>query len=104
MKAAPLLLVLAAVLDVAANALLKRSDGFRQWVPGVLALLLVVVAFGLLGIALHSVPLTTAYATWGAVGLVLTALLSRTLDGTRLTAGAWLGLLLMAGSVVVLHR
>ena len=65
-------LALAAVLDVAANALLKKSDGFRHRLPGVLALVLVLGAFGLLGLALRSVPLATAYATWGAVGLVLT--------------------------------
>lgn len=101
--AAPLLLALAAVLDVAANALLKKSDGFKRWVPGALALLLVIAAFGLLGVAMKSVPLATAYATWGAIGLALTALLSRQLDGTRLTSTAWLGLALIAGSVFVLH-
>ena len=41
MNGATLLLGLAAVLDVIANALLKKSDGFKRWVPGVLALVLV---------------------------------------------------------------
>lgn len=103
MNGATLLLGLAAVLDVIANALLKKSDGFKRWVPGVLALALVVAAFGLLGVALKSVSLTTAYATWGATGLALTALMSRRLDGTRLRPAAWLGLALMAASVFVLH-
>lgn len=103
MNGAPLLLALAAVLDVGANALLKRSDGFRRRVPGALALVLVLGALGLLGLALKSVPLATAYATWGATGLVLTALLSRHLDGTRLTAPAWAGLALIALSVLALH-
>ena len=71
--------------------------------PGVLALLLVVGAFGLLGIAMKSVSLATAYATWGAIGLALTALLSRKLDGTHLNRTAWLGLALIAGSVFILH-
>lgn len=103
MNGAPLLLALAAVLDVAANALLKKSDGFRHRLPGAAALLLVLAAFGLLGLALKSVPLATAYATWGAVGLVLTAVLSRFLDGTRLTPTAWAGLALIALCVLVLH-
>ena len=38
MNGATLLLGLAAVLDVIANALMKKSDGFKRWVPGVLAL------------------------------------------------------------------
>lgn len=100
MNGATLLLGLAAVLDVIANALLKKSDGFKRWVPGVLALVLV---FGLLGVALKSVSLTTAYATWGATGLALTSLMSRRLDGTHLRPAAWLGLALMAASVFVLH-
>lgn len=100
---APLLLALAALFDVAANALLKRSDGFRRWRPGVLALLMVLAAFALLGQSLRTVPLATAYATWGGLGLALTALLSRQLDGARLSPAAWAGLLMIALSVVALH-
>ena len=100
---APLLLLLAAVLDVAANLLLKRSDGFRRLYPGLLALVLILLAFALLGLSLRSIPLATAYATWGGLGLALTAFLSRRLDGTRLNPLAWAGLLLIALSVMVLH-
>lgn len=103
MSGATVLLALAAVLDVISNAFLKKSDGFRRWGWGLLALLLVVAAFGLLGQALHTVPLATAYATWGAFGLVLTALLSRWLDGTRLNLTAWAGLALIVLCVVLLH-
>lgn len=102
MNVAPLL-ALAAVLDVAANALLKRSDGFRRLVPGVLALLLVLAAFALLGEAMRETSVAAAYATWGALGLLLTALLSRVLDGTRLTPAAWLGTALMVAGVLLLH-
>lgn len=100
---APLLLLLAAALDVASNALLKRSDGFRRLRPGLLALALILLAFWLMGLSLRSVPLATAYATWGGLGLALTALLSRRLDGTRLNPLAWAGLGLIALSVLILH-
>lgn len=103
MNGATLLLALSALLDVGANALLKTSDGFRRWDYGVAALMLVLAAFGSLGLALGQVPLATAYATWGAFGLILTALLSRFIDGTRLQPSAWLGLALILGCVVVLH-
>lgn len=39
------LVVLAAALDVLANMLLARSDGFRRRGPGLLALMLVGLAF-----------------------------------------------------------
>lgn len=100
---APLLLALAAVLDVAANVLLKRSHGFQRFWPGLAALALIVLAFGLLGESLKTLPLATAYATWGALGLALTALLSRWIDGTRLNRMACAGLLLIGVCVLVLH-
>ncbi|WP_309569759.1 SMR family transporter [Deinococcus sp.] len=97
------LLLGAAALDVAANVLLKHSNGFQRPVPGVLALILIVVAFALLGQSLHTVALATAYATWGAAGVILTALLSRVLDGTALRPSAWAGLMLIGASMAALH-
>jgi spermidine export protein MdtI len=98
-----LCLALAAALDVYANLLLKRSDGFRRPWPGVAALGLVLAAFGLLGLSLRAVPLSTAYAVWGGLGIAGTALLSRRLDGLRFRPAAWLGLALILSSVVVLN-
>jgi spermidine export protein MdtI len=101
---AMLLLVLAAALDIASNVLLKRSNGFQHRLPGVLALLLVLSAFGLLGLAIRAVPLSIAYAIWGGLGILGTALISRKLDGVRFTPAAWAGLALILGSVAVLQR
>ncbi|WP_425147796.1 DMT family transporter [Deinococcus sp.] len=96
-------LACAALLDVWANLLLKRSDGFRRPWPGVAALALVLCAFGLLGLSLRAVTLSTAYAVWGGLGIVGAALLSRRLEGLRFTPAAWAGLALILGSVLVLH-
>lgn len=98
-----LCLASSALLDVAANLLLKRSDGFRHLWPGVAALVLVLCAFGLLGLSLRAVPLSVAYAVWGGLGIVGAALLSRRIEGVRFTARAWAGLVLILGSVAVLH-
>ncbi|MDB5046279.1 MAG: ligand-binding protein [Deinococcus sp.] len=98
-----LLIVGAVALDVAANVLLKRSDGFRHKGLGSAAVALVLLAFTLLGVAVREVPVAVAYAAWGGLGIVTTALLSRRLDGTRLTPIAWAGLALILGSVALLH-
>ena len=98
-----LCLVCAAALDIWANVLLKRSDGFRRPWPGMAALGLVLCAFGLLGLSLRAVPLSVAYAVWGGFGIVGAALLSRHMDGVRFTPAAWAGLALILGSVLVLH-
>ena len=99
-----LLIVGAVALDLAANALLKVSDGFRRPLPGLAALGLVLLAFSLLGLAVREVPVAVAYAAWGGLGIVTAALLSRRLDGTRLTGTAWAGIGLIVLSVGVLSR
>lgn len=98
-----ILLVVAAGMDVLANVLLKRSDGFRRLLPGLAALALVLGAFALLGLALQAVPLGAAYAIWGGLGIVGAALLSRRLEGVTFSPAAWLGLALILGSVVLMN-
>lgn len=96
-------LALAAGLDIAANALLRRSDGFRYPLWGVGALGLVLCAFGLLGLSLRALPLSVAYAVWGGLGIVGATLLSRRVEGLRLSWQGWAGLALILGSVLALH-
>ena len=98
-----LLLALAALMDVAANLLLKHSDGLRRPLPAVGGIALILMAFTLLGIALNSVPLGVAYAVWGGLGIILTALLSLRVDHVRFTARGWAGLGLILGSVLLMH-
>jgi len=98
-----LLLALAALLDVGANVLLKRSSGLKHRLPALGAITLILLAFSLLGVALKSVPLGVAYAVWGGLGIVLTALLSLNIDGARLTTRGWAGLTLIVGSVLLMH-
>ncbi len=57
-----LLLALAALLDVGANLLLKRSDGLKHRLPAAGGIALILLAFTLLSFALNSVPLGVAYA------------------------------------------
>ena len=98
-----LLLALAALLDVGANILLKHSDGLMHRLPALGGIALMLLAFSLLGVALKSVPLGVAYAVWGGLGIVLTALISLNIDGVRLTARGWAGLTLIVGSVLLMH-
>ncbi|WP_309569851.1 SMR family transporter, partial [Deinococcus sp.] len=55
----PLGAVVMAGCVAASYVLLKHSNGFQRPVPGVLALILIVVAFALLGQSLHTVALAT---------------------------------------------
>ncbi|WP_299312551.1 SMR family transporter [uncultured Halomonas sp.] len=99
----PLLLVVgAAALDVAANLLLNLSDGFRRRGWGILAILLVLGAFTLLAQAVRHMDLAIAYATWGALGILGTALGGRWWFDQRLNALGWSGILVVIIAVIVI--
>lgn len=93
----------AAGLDIAANLLLARSEGFRRRLPGLGALALVGLAFCVLSLAVRHMDLAVAYALWGGFGILGTSIGGWLLLGQRLRPSAWLGMALLIGGMVVLH-
>lgn len=95
-------LLLAIVLEIAANILLKHSDGFRRPLYGVLSLLAVLAAFSALAQAVKGIELSVAYALWGGFGIIATAAAGWILFGQKLNRKGWIGLaLLLAGMVII---
>jgi len=95
-------LLLAIVLEIAANILLKHSDGFRRPAYGVLSLLAVLAAFSALAQAVKGIELSVAYALWGGFGIVATAAAGWILFGQRLNRKGLIGLaLLLAGMIII---
>jgi quaternary ammonium compound-resistance protein SugE len=64
---------------------LKYTDGFTRILPTVLTVASMVVSLWLLGLALKSLPVGTAYAVWTGIGTVGTALLGIWLLGEPAT-------------------
>ena len=54
---------------------LKYTNGFTRLVPTALTLASMIVSLGLLGLALKTLPVGTAYAVWTGIGTVGTAIL-----------------------------
>jgi quaternary ammonium compound-resistance protein SugE len=54
---------------------LKYTDGFTRLWPTVFTGVSLVVSMGLLGVAVKSLPLGTAYAVWTGIGAVGTVIL-----------------------------
>ena len=54
---------------------LKYSHGFTRLMPSVLTIAAMGVSLFLLGLALRSLPLGTAYAIWTGIGTIGTAIL-----------------------------
>jgi quaternary ammonium compound-resistance protein SugE len=65
---------------------LKYTEGFTRLVPSVLTIISMLVSIGLLGLALKTLPLGTAYAVWTGIGTVGTALLGIALFGESTAA------------------
>ena len=60
------------------------------------------VAFALLGQAVRGIDLAVAYALWGALGIIGTAIGARVFFGQKLKPLGWLGMAVVISSVVVL--
>ena len=67
-------LVVAGLLEVVWAAGLKYSEGLTKFWPSLLALVTVALSLWLLGVAMRTLPLGTAYGVWvgiGAIGTVI---------------------------------
>ena len=98
-----LAVVISAALDVAANLMLAKSDGFRNLKYSLAALLLVGLAFTSLAYAVKGMDLAVAYALWGGFGVLGTSIGGWLLFGQRLRLSAWLGILLLLGGMGLLR-
>src|SRR5258708_18497690 len=79
----------AGLLDIAWAFGLKYSDGLTRFWPTAATVLAIALSFGLMAIALKSLPFGTAYAVWtgiGAVGSIIVGMLiySESTDPVRI--------------------
>ena len=81
-----LYLFIAGLFEVGWAIGLKYTQGFTRLVPTMLTLASMAVSLGLLGLALKSLPVGTAYAVWTGIGTVGTAILGIVLLGEPATA------------------
>ena len=95
-----LLLVVAGLLEVGWAVGLKYTEGFTRLVPSVLTVAAIVVSLGLLGVALKSLPIGTAYAIWVGVGAAGTAIAGMLLFGESASAAKFMCLGLIVAGIV----
>jgi quaternary ammonium compound-resistance protein SugE len=75
------LLLIAGLLEVAWAIGLKYTEGFTRFWPSLGTAAAMLASVGLLGIAMRSLPVGTAYAVWVGVGAVGTVALGIVLFG-----------------------
>jgi quaternary ammonium compound-resistance protein SugE len=95
-----LLLLIAGLFEVAWAIGLKYTQGFTQPWPSVLTVGAMVCSIVLLGMAMKSLPVGTAYAVWVGVGAVGTAILGMWLFGEPATVGRLASLGLIVAGIV----
>lgn len=85
-KMAWFLLLLAGLFECGWAIGLKYTDGFTRPMPTVLTVISMVISIVLLGLAVKTLPIGTAYAVWTGIGTVGTVLLGIWLLGDPVTA------------------
>lgn len=74
-------LFLAGISEVGWALGLKYTEGFTRLWPSVATVTTMIVSFALLGQALRSLPIGTAYAVWTGIGAIGTAVAGMALFG-----------------------
>ena len=101
------LLLLAGLLEIVWSTSMKASDGFTRHVYTGITLVAAWLSFGLLGLAMKSLPLGTAYAVWTGIGAVGAAVLGVVLFKEPATAARILCILAIVGGILglkLLHK
>ena len=93
----------AIVCEVAATGFLNKSEQFGKLTPTLISLGLYGVSFYLLAQALRTLPLGVAYAIWGGLGIVLTAIVSFVVFKQRLDWIAMVGIGFIVVGVIIVN-
>lgn len=97
------LLGLAIITEVIGSTFLVKSEGFSKLFPSIMVVVLFSIAFYLLSQVIKTIPLGIAYAIWGGVGIVLTAIVGYVLFKQTLDAPALLGIALIVSGVAIIN-
>lgn len=98
-----LVLFIAGIFEVGWTVGLKYSEGFTRPGPTAATGAALLISMGLLGIALRTLPLGTAYAVWTGVGTVGTAVLGILLFREPATAARLLCIALIVAGIAGLR-
>lgn len=96
------LLFVAGILEVVWAYSMKLSDGFSRLGPTVFTFLTMFASFGLLAVAMKSLPLGTAYSVWTGIGAIGAFAVGVIVLGESASAMRLLAALLIIGGLVLM--
>ncbi len=97
-----ILLFVAGLLEVVWAFLMKQSEGFTRIWPTIGTLAFMIGSFGLLSIAMRSLPLGTAYTIWTGVGAVGAFVVGVVVLGEQITAMRVIAAVMIVGGLVLM--
>ncbi|EKX57430.1 DMT family transporter [Cereibacter sphaeroides] len=95
-------LVAAGVLEIVWAFFMKKSAGFTLIVPTVITLITMIASFGLLSVAMRTLPLGTAYTIWTGIGAVGAFIVGVAVLGEVVSTARVIGALLIVSGIVTM--
>jgi quaternary ammonium compound-resistance protein SugE len=95
-----IILVIAGLFEVGWALGLKYSEGFTKLWPSVLTAVAMLISIFLLGLAMRSLPVGTAYAIWTGIGMVGTVIAGIFLMGDPVNTFRVVSLVLILTGIV----
>ncbi len=95
-----IILIIAGIFEVGWAIGLKYTVGFTRFWPTVWTVLSMIISLGLLGIALKSLPVGTAYSVWVGVGAIGTVISGILLLGEPVSAARIISVVLILAGIV----
>jgi quaternary ammonium compound-resistance protein SugE len=97
-----LMLVLAGLLEIVWAFTMKQSEGFSRLWPSLVTIVAMIASFGLLALAMRSLPLGTAYTIWTGIGAVGAFVVGVLVLGEAATTGRILAAGLIVSGIVLM--
>ena len=94
------ILLVAGLFEIGWAIGLKYTDGFTRPWPVVWTILSMTLSVALLGVAMKTLPVGTAYAVWVGIGAIGTAILGIILFGESASAARLFSLALILAGIV----
>jgi quaternary ammonium compound-resistance protein SugE len=94
-----IILVIAGLFEIGWAIGLKYTEGFTRLWPTVGTVVAMVISVALLGVAMKTLPVGTAYAVWTGIGTVGTVILGMVLLGDAVTVVRILCIMLIVSGI-----
>ena len=97
-----ILLVSAGVLEIVWAYFMKQSQGFTRLAPTAVTIVTMIASFGLLSMAMRTLPLGTAYTIWTGIGAVGAFVVGVVVLGEQLSMVRVLAAVLIVSGLVMM--